>query len=151
MPIFLAGETLPASKLAQMGVVAQFVSTANGSTLTGTTDTDMVLNNVPVIAGDLYAIHLHTRVDHTAAGGRWNAILNVNGSTVGTLAVSQNETALATVRQWDGTVYWTASVTQATDDFVVQAVETAGGTADIQLVASATAPRWLTITNVGRL
>jgi len=146
MPQFLAGETLPAPKLDAMGITAQFEATTNSSAFTVDTVTDMVLNNVPVIGGDRYALHLHTGVQGLTAGTRWDLEARVNGVVVGRLGVADGDIT----QDVDGTVYWTAPATQATDDFDVFANEQTVG-ADLTLSATANLPRWFTITNIGAL
>jgi hypothetical protein len=146
MPEFLAGETLPAPKLDAMGITAQFVSNVNSSAFTVDTVTDMVLNNVPVIAGDTYALHLHTGTTHSASPSRWDLEARVNGVVVGRFGISE----AGDLEDIDGTVYWTAPTTQATDDFDVFGNEQSGA-GDLTLNGTATIPRWFTIVNIGAL
>jgi hypothetical protein len=146
MPTAAPGESFAASRYNALGITAQFEATANGATLTVDTVTDMVLNNVPVIAGDTYAIHLNTRISLTAGGGVWVLEARVNGTKIGEFGwVQVNAQDVV-----DGTVYWDAPVTQATDDFDVFANEITVGS-DLVLVGAAGVPRTLTITNVSAL
>lgn len=132
------------------GIVRQFAAAFSSAALTVDTVTDMVLSNVPVVAGRTYAFHFHSDVNLSAALGDWAFDLQVNGVTVDRLVYVQNVAATSENRTADGVCYWTAPATQATDDFQVLANEI-GGTASLTLLASATNRRTFTVHDVGVL
>jgi hypothetical protein len=140
------------AEVAAQGIIAQQVLTANGSGLTVSSDTDMLLNNVPVVAGRLYGIHLHTEVQLSAALGLWTLNLLINGAAYDRFEriengpdASENVQKVYTI---DAMVTWEAPTTQATDDFLVRATEHSG-TATLTLPASANVRRTLTIYDLG--
>lgn len=132
------------------GIIAQFVGTGTNGPHTTTADTDMSRNNVPVVANHTYEIKLNCYVTATAAAGQWGANLKVNGSVVDRFSVFSQEAATSRRHPFNGTVYWVAPTTQATDDFLVQ-VEDLTATCDITLQGGATDRRTLTITDLGVL
>jgi hypothetical protein len=143
MDIVVAGKTLG------RGVIRQIATQVANGPHADLANTDMVLNNVPVISGHLYAIHLHTEVLFSAVIARWIAQLTVNGTVVGRFDDQTNRAATAFESMFDGTVHWTAPATQATDDFVVQVDEVTATASTLQLIAGAVVPRTLTITDLG--
>lgn len=133
------------------GVVARQVLTANDTTRTGDATTDMVLNNVSVIAGHLYAVIIQGLGDLSAATGSWQLNLLVNGTYVDTFSRITNEVAGASRHPINGMCTWEAPTTQATDDFTVQADERTG-TADLTLIGGTDAtspPRTMLIVDLG--
>ena len=133
------------------GIVAQQVLTTSGSTFTGDATSDFVLNNVSVVQDHVYAIHIHSATTFTPGGSvaEWNINLNVNGSQLATLYTAVAETTNLTQHPTvEGTVYWTAPATASTDDFTVL-VNEFSGSFSFQFTATATVPRWFTITDLG--
>lgn len=125
------------------GVIAQQILTSNESAAHSATEaTDMVFNNLSVVQSHVYAFHLKVFVDIVGTG-TWQLRLTINGSVD-----DRFERGLNTDKDVDATVYWTAPTTQATDDFVVQAQEESG-TATLQLVGAADAPRYFTCIDLG--
>jgi hypothetical protein len=112
--------------------------------------TDMVLNDVPVVIGHSYAIHLHSLGSLSADTGTWRLLLRLNGSDIGCLDVVRNPSVAAVSMLADGTVWWKAPATQATDDFTVYA-ELQSGSTNLQLTASSTLHRTLTVADHGIL
>jgi hypothetical protein len=131
------------------GVVAQFASSSDSSGFTATGATDMVINNVPVVEDHMYMIVLQSRalISVTTPDGIWALQLHVNGGAVGEFEYMQRPNSRTSAAQ--GVVFWTAPTTQATDDFLVQAVEVAG-TSTLTLIAAA-GDRTLTIIDLGVL
>ena len=129
----------------KVGIRRQHKLTANSAGISVDGLTDFVLNNVPVVQSYTYAVHLHSQAQ-LSASGLWNIGLRVNGATVDHFfTIGQFGTASST---FDSTVYWTAPATQATDDFTVFADEINDGST-LTFTASATQPRYLTITSLG--
>lgn len=140
--------------VAARGKVAQVINTDNdGPFTTSTTSTDMVLSNVPVVAGRLYEIHVHAQATLSVADGAWNVLVRLNGATIDRIEAVRNTTDAvgtfaAQTSTVDGCVYWEPTVTQATDDLDVFWEESSGG-ATFQADGTATARRTFTITDVG--
>jgi len=128
----------------RLGGIVQQKLTTNAAPLVNTNPTDMVLNNVPVVAGCTYAIHLHTGVQPLAVGARWDLHVQVNAVDVGRVGIVNEDD----VTDIDGTVYWVAPTTQATDDIRIAGLEQSGSSS-LVLTASATLPRYLTIIGLG--
>ena len=129
----------------QLGLTALDFSTSNGSIFSVSSVTDMSLTNVSVVQDHVYAVHFHGTYQITA--GSWDIRARVNGAVIGRFYTTLGQSNIGEV---DGTVYWTAPATQATDDFDVQAEEIGGG-GTFQLLASASDPRWFTVTSLGKL
>jgi hypothetical protein len=134
------------------GVVARQTITANNGGHSVDTATDFALNNVPVVAGRLYAIHMHTStlfssVDVTA---RWVLRLRLNGANFAVMEDLEPRVGGDSRRMSDATAYWVAPTTQATDDWDILADEIVNG-AVLTLEGSATNPRFFTITDLGVL
>jgi hypothetical protein len=143
----LAGlEARPVIVPSQGIIVAQFVATTNNGAHTVDTITDMVHTNVSVTAGHTYALSFHSNVLIGAGAGQWSILARVNGTAVG----RYTEGLTVGSRDVDGTVYWIAPTTQATDDLEIFADETVDGSA-LTLQAGATAPRWFTVIDLGVL
>lgn len=136
----------------KLGIVVQQVLTTSNGPHNVDTDTDMVLNNVSVVQGYTYAIHCHTSWDLVPGGGDavWNVNLKVNGVVVDHFGKAIQTDSVQTFGELDGTVYWTAPATQATDDFVV-AIDEVSGSWSLELLGSAVAKRTLTIVSLGKL
>lgn len=132
------------------GIVRQFDEDIDSSTFSDDADTDMVLNNVPVVAGRTYAIHLHSRFIFASlvADARWVIRLRLNGVDFDIFDDLQPVTLGNTRGTIDATVYWTPSVSAATDDLLVRLDKLADG-AQLTLVGSGTGKRTLTLTDVG--
>jgi len=120
-----------------------FTSAASAGPYSADGTTDMVLTNMPVIAGRTYAFHLHTYASLSGAA-TWHLTLAVNGTHVGRLGTVTSTASLPV----DGTVYWTAAATQATDDFAVF-VDEVSGTETLSLNGAASVPRTFTMLDVG--
>lgn len=127
------------------GKIARQKLTTNSSGFTGDGATDMFINNVPVIAGRLYEIHLHSKY-LLSASGSWSVGCHINGTRIGEFDFA-NEAA-GTTKMFDGTVQWEPSSTQATDDITVELDEFAGAST-LTLQASADSPRTLTLKDIG--
>jgi hypothetical protein len=127
------------------GVIAQEALTANSTGYTVDTTTDMNLDNVPVVAGRIYAICLDVPYSISAAA-QWALDCNINGSLFGRFGwvlsdASENG-------HISGRVWWEPSVTASTDDIAVVANEVSGA-GTLTLNGSATAPRSLTLIDMG--
>lgn len=131
-----------------MGVIAQQTLTVDSPAYAANSLTDFVLNNVPVKAFYMYAIHIHTMCNLNAAVGDWGLVLRINGVDYSRMAYVQNRDAVSENRMLDATVFWTAPATAATDDFTVFADEIAGSTT-LVLQGSATVKRTFTIYSLG--
>lgn len=127
------------------GIVARQVLTSSGSGLTASGLTDMVLNNVPVVAGRLYGIRLHSHFTITSAA-RWDMYVRLNGVDLDLLMTHEGTAATDATRE--GMVTWEAPTTQATDDFTVFANELTG-TSTLTLFATAGLPRTFEIFDLG--
>lgn len=115
-------------------VVGQFFRTSNNGPFTVSTDTALVLNNVPVIAGKRYLFMFNGQCATSAAGSLWALELKVNGVVHDRMCLVQNPPA---VDYNPGYCWWTAPTTQATDDFVITATELNPG-GDLTIQAGAT-------------
>ena len=129
----------------KLGIVARQSLTASSAGWTSTSATDMTLVNVPVTAGRVYGIHLHTQAS-LSASANWSAVCYLNGAQIGKFK-HVDEAGTSTI---DGMVYWLPSVTASTDDILVQVTEDSG-TATLQFQASATDPRTLSLIDFGAL
>jgi hypothetical protein len=131
-------------------IITQQKLITNSSTFSADANSDMVLNNVSVLADHTYAIHLHADVEwsSTDADVRWVVRLRVNGVDNAVFAdMLPRITGVAQI-QLSSTVYWVAPSTQASDDFLVRLDEAVtGGTFMFQ--ASTSNPRWLTFIDMG--
>jgi hypothetical protein len=147
-----ASSTIPSYAIPR-GIIDQQPETTNDGPHSADAATDFALNNVPVIAGHTYALHLHTDLAFASVdvASRWVLRLRVNGSNEAVFEDCEPRVGGVTRRMVDATCYWVAPTTQATDDFTVFADEVAGAGADITLEASGTNPRWFTISDCGVL
>ena len=109
------------------GVVARTTYASNNGAHSADATTDMANNNVSVIAGHLYEVRIGGIAELSAATGAWQLNLNVNGAYVGTFCRLTNVSATMTRWNIDGSVWWVAPSTLATDDFTVEADERADG------------------------
>lgn len=136
----------------KLGIVAQQTLTANGASFSATTTTDMALNNVSVIAGRTYAVHVLSQYEHgsVVANAAWSITLLINGALYRRMWITRPQNTGTMEGTIDATVYWTPSVTAATDDLAVQAVENIDGST-FQLTAGATFPRTMTLIDLGVL
>lgn len=129
----------------KLGINARQSLTASGIGWSASADTDMLLNNVSVIAGRVYGIHLHSQVNLTAAA-TWSVVCHLNGAQIAKFQ-HVDDAGTSTV---DAMVYWLPSVTASTDDIVVHINEDSG-TATFNFQASATDPRTLSLIDFGAL
>jgi len=135
------------------GVVRQQVLDTAPGDYTTTTTTDMTLTNVPVVAGRLYAVHLHVRWTFAsiAAAARWVLDFHVNGGTrldtFDDIQFGQTGTYRGLT---DSTLFWTPAVTAETDDLTIVATEATDG-ATLGLEATSTTLRTLTLSDWGKL
>jgi hypothetical protein len=127
----------------------QSLASSEAAAHSGSATTDMALSNVSVIAGNTYAIHLGARLQLAGASvSEWEVNVHINGTEFQRIAHIENTAAVTYNTRIDGTVYWTPSVTAATDDIDIRIVESAGAQT-FQLVASATARRTLSLIHLG--
>lgn len=140
-PAPLAGLTYSPAR----GKIAQQELTANSAPVSGDGTGDMSLTNVPVYAGRLYGVHMHSRYDINAAG-EWAAECHLNGTKIGEFGFFNHPGASDGLI--DGTVWWEPSVTTITDDLTLVWNELAG-TSTVTLIAAANTPRWLTLLDYG--
>lgn len=133
------------------GVVHRSTYTSANGPHSADATTDMAANNVSVIAGHLYEIKVNGLAALSALTGAWQINCHLNGSYLGTFTRITNEIAGATRDPINGSVFWEAPSTQATDDFTVEA-DLRTGTATITLVGGSDAtdpPRELVIVDLG--
>lgn len=116
------------------GVVGQIFRTSNNGPFNVSTDTALVLNNVPVVSGKEYLFLFNGQCATSGAGSLWALELKVNGTIHDRMCLVQNPPA---VDYNPGYCWWTAPTTQATDDFLVTATELNPG-GDLTIQASAT-------------
>jgi hypothetical protein len=148
----VADVAVVADDLDARGIVAQYVRTSGSDgPHADLAVTAIVLNNVPVIAGHTYAFHLHTPSQMTAVIARWIATLNVNGVVTDRLDDKRNPAAAVHDQMMDGTCYWIAPATRATDDFAVGVDEVTATASTLTLTSAATARQTFTCTDLGVL
>lgn len=136
----------------RLGIVAQQTLTTNTATWSTGGDTDMLLNNVSVVAGRSYEIRLRTqyRLDSLNVAAAWNIDLTLNGSVLERLCRLQPGVSGTSQGTMDVGVWWVPSVTAATDDFLVTAVEEVDGMT-LSFQAAANNKRRLTVVDYGVL
>jgi hypothetical protein len=139
------------SKTIGRGGLRQFTGTGNNGPHADLAVTDMVLNNVPVIAGHTYEFRVHTMAEITAVISQWILTFNVNGVVTDRFVKWRNPTAAAFDSMVEGTCYWVAPTTQATDDFAVGVDEQTATAATCLLAGSGTVRRTFTCTDLGVL
>lgn len=131
------------------GIIAQQVLTTDNGPHSADATTDMALSNIPVIAGHTYAIHVHSACQLAgAAASRWIVNLFLNGVVFDRIDDFHNLTAATLNGVIDGTVYWTPSTTQATDDIDVR-LDEISGTQTFELFGGGPPNRTLTVTDLG--
>lgn len=133
------------------GVVARQVLTAPTSTISTDVDSDMTLLNVAVVAGRIYAVHLHTTLAWASldAAAHWALRLRIDGVDTAVLAdVKLGDVNSGARVPVDGTVYWTPAATGAASDLLVR-LDLVAGSCDISLQATGTNPRTLTLIDLG--
>jgi hypothetical protein len=133
------------------GGLRQFTATGNNGPHADLAVTDMVLNNVPVIAGHTYEFKVHTMVEVTAVISQWILTFNVNGTVTDRFIKFRNPTAAAFDQMAEGTCRWVAPTTQATDDFAVGIDEQTATAATCLLAGAATVRRTFTVDDLGIL
>lgn len=134
------------------GVVARQVITSNNGPHSADATTDFACNNVPVVAGHLYAVILQGLGELSAVLGIcWQLDLLVNGSYVDTVTRLTNQRAAIQRFPIIGMCTWEAPSTLATDDFTIQATErTDGGTLTLIGGSAVTAPpRTMLVVDLG--
>lgn len=134
----------------KLGIVAQQALTTNNGPHAASADTDMLLNNVSVVAGRTYEVHLHTQCTFASVSSTasWVVALKLNGAELdrfATVIPVQTGSLTFTI---DSSVYWTPSVTAATDDLLVNARLVVAG-AEISFGGAANARRTLTLIDHG--
>lgn len=144
--------------MAARGVVMRFFSRDNSETYDADATTDMVLSNVPVVAGRLYKVELHSQWSMPDQGvgvtdQSWNILLHLNGVTIDRFGRVANQTdVVGTDEAVTGTIhqrlYWAPSVTAATDDLAVFA-DSLGSNSMLTFQATPRAKRTLTLFDVG--
>lgn len=131
------------------GIGPQFVSTVNNGPHADLAVTDMVLNNVPVIAGHLLRFRVHTEVTISAVISTWILTFNVNGVVVDRFGRIDHLAAVIRTYAIDATCTWLAPATLATDDFAVGIDETTATAATATLAAAATNRRRFEVEDLG--
>lgn len=136
----------------RLGIVAQQKLTTTTAAYPATTVTDMALNNVNVTAGRTYQVHLHVQYLFAAVNttATWTLELLINGVATDRFTVIRTGIAGTSQYTFDGSLYWTPSVTASSDDLTVRASLSSAG-ATLQLSAAADATRSLTLLDVGVL
>lgn len=130
----------------------------NSDEYTADGTTDLVVNNVPVVNGRLYLVLFRSQIQLPDQGAgntdqRWNLLLRVNDITVDRFCTVANTTDAVGTDTTEtvtavGRLYWTATATQATDDFEVYADNTSGADPSLTLQATPKARRYLAIFDV---
>lgn len=131
------------------GVVAHDSWDTNNGPHSADADTDMALNNVPVVSGRFYGVHAHSQIDLNNGPGDWLLRLRLNGADFRDLCRVQTTDTDLTITM-DALVPWQPSTTQATDDLLVRADEISG-TSDITLNGASSTIRTLTVLDLGAL
>lgn len=144
--------------MAARGVIKRFYSRDNSEDYTADSTTDMVLSNVPVVAGRLYKVELHSQWSLPDQGigvndQSWNILLHLNGVTIDRFGRIANQTdVVGTDEGVGGTIhqrlYWAPVATQATDDLAVFA-DSVGSNPMLTFQATPRAKRTLTLVDVG--
>lgn len=113
--------------------------TANSPVWTTSVTTDMVINNIPVVAGHTYGVRFDGIIDWAslATGARWDIYSRLNGVDHKRLAVIQPGVTGQTYWTIGNTVLWKPTVTASTDDMSVRVNEISNG-ADIQFIGGRT-------------
>jgi hypothetical protein len=144
--------TSPTWQSNSTGIVAQQKLTSNSASWAADANTDMVLNNVPVIAGHTYGVHAHIDVQWSSVdvNARWVIRLRVNAVDNATIAHISPRVAGVAQLPVDALVYWVAPSTLSTDDFLIRVDMIATG-ASLVFEGSSTNPRWFTIFDMGIL
>ena len=108
-----AGPTGPTGAVKQVFAPVEF--SGNSVVYSATTDTDMLQNNIPVVAGRTYGIRLHTIIEHVsfANDARWDLIAYLNGSSFKRMAMWQKFGGGTDEVTIDAEVFWYPSVTQS--------------------------------------
>jgi len=138
-------------ELLPKGAIKRQTLTASSSLYIVDTDTDMLLSNVPVTAGRIYGIHLHSfyELNSVNINARWYIYLKINGALYDIFkAIGPRISSGAVQDTLDSTVYWVPTVSAITDDLLVHADEAADG-ADLQFLGAATFRRTLTLIDYG--
>jgi hypothetical protein len=133
------------------GALRQFTGTGNNGPHADLAVTDMVLSNVPVIAGHTYEFRVHTMAEITAVISQWILTFNVNGVVTDRFSKWRNPTAAAFDMMVEGTCRWVAPATQATDDFAVGIDEQTATAATCLLAGAGTVRRTFTVDDLGVL
>ena len=132
-------------------VMAPFEAFASTAAYATSTTTDMVLNNVPVVAGRRYGIHLHTVVNFSSfeADARWDFMVRLNGADYRRVWIAQPVDVGISYFTVDGIVYWQPTVTRATDDLSLRMTQVNSTANTITLVGGPTIPRTLSVVDYG--
>lgn len=145
-----AGPTGPAGPTKMIGFPNNHTTTL--ALLTTSGDLGLTRNNVSVVATHTYGINVNFTLEWSSlqTDARWDIWCRLNGVNFDRFQVIKpgiGGTMYVTVR---GQVFWTPSVTQATDDISVFAEEVTDG-ANIQASGSVTLKRDLWIIDYGVL
>lgn len=143
LDLFPAGGALVYASSIPGGFIDEFVGTTNQSySATGVTDT--VINNVPLVAGRKYDIHLHTQWNlDSLASWRWS--LRVDGTIVDRFKELNSAATTDTLDSW---CRYEPTVTSNTSDLDLHLTELAGAST-LTLQADATINRRMTIYDAG--
>lgn len=122
-----AGPTGPIGATKQVFAPVEF--SASSSAFAASTDTDLLKNNIPVVAGRTYGIRLHTTIQmaSVAQDARWDIYAYLNGAQFKRMGILQFFSAGTNFIPVDAEVFWYPSVTQATDDLKIRLVMVTGG------------------------
>lgn len=135
------------SDMSARGVVAYHEETDSDGPYTTDSVTDLAIANVPVVAGRLYAVHLHMEYNMSAAG-TWLVAFRVNGAMVDRFWRIEDEGTTLLQDTIDATVYWAPAVTASTDDIDVY-LDEISGSGGMTLTGTPTVKRTLTVIDVG--
>jgi hypothetical protein len=133
------------------GMAAQLILTTSTAAIADLAVTDLVLNNLPTIAGHTYEFRVHTPSQVSAVISRWILTLNVNGVVFDRLCDWRNRSAVVHDQMLEGTCTWIAPATQATDDFAVGIDEVTATAATCTLTGAATARRRFEVVDLGAM
>lgn len=136
----------------KLGIVGYQKLTTPSATFNADGYSDFVVNNVPVVQGHTYAVHLKSAVEYSTidVDAHFKLQLRVNGVAVDEMWEFKTAALGVNAIPLDATVYWVAPATLSTDDFTVYVDEVVAG-ATVKFYAGATQGRYFTISSLGVL
>lgn len=137
------GQVLP------VGPVRQLILTTSTASMGVTTNTDMAIESVPMVAGETYGFHLHTGVEISSVSvdARWLINLRLDGNVIERFWDLNHRVTGVFHVTIDSTVYLIADTTDVYD-IDVQA-QLSGAGSSVEFEANSVAKRSLTVTHVG--